>query len=382
VILWRHMNLKIGIALLSVGVALVAVLTSTPVTAVGPDYNYFWKARVVELIETKNQIDEAGEEQLYQRVKVELLDGDKRGSIVELEHGGSFALRPEQLLEVGDKIIVGLTEGQEGVYYLKDFYRVPSLAIIMGLFILLAVAFAGWRGVGSLLGLAVSGVVVVTFIVPRLAAGQDPILISLIGSAIIVCVSLYLAHGFNRRASVALISTLITLGMAVGLSVMFVTFAKLFGLGGEEALTLQLANNDVNFQGLLLGGILLGTLGVLDDVTAAQAAVVEEIRRANPRLSVSELYWRSLSVGREHIAALVNTLALAYAGISLPLFLLFTFYGNEPLWVVINSEYVAEEIIRTLVGSSSIVLAVPITTLLAVYVFSRWAKVAEKQNSR
>lgn len=342
----------------------------------------FFRAQVVEVVRTVEQKDELGSTQLSQTIRAEFVQGEKKGQTVELEYGGSFVVGPEQKLEVGDTIILGLTEGTEGSYYVRDRYRLPALGFILGLFIVLAVVLGGWRGIGSLVGLVVSGAVIIGFVVPRLAAGQDPITISLIGATIIVCLSLYLAHGFNRRAHVALASTLITLGLAAVMAVTFVSLSKLFGLGSEDALTLQLSNNAVNFRGLLLGGILLGTLGVLDDVTSSQAAAVHEIHKANSSLSMKELYWRGISVGREHIAALINTLVLAYAGISLPLFLLFTFYGNEPIWVTLNSEAIAEEIIRTLVGSSAIMLAVPITTLLAAYVFGRSKEGAQAMNSR
>jgi uncharacterized membrane protein len=333
---------------------------------------YFFRARVTTIVQSEQRLDEVtGVAQPFQRVRVELLEGEKKGQQAEIEYGGDFVLHPQQLLEVGDTVVLGLTEGNQGEYYVRDRYRLPSLGIILGFFVGLTIVLGGWRGVGSLVGLAVSGIVIIGFVVPRLAEGQDPITTSLLGAGIIVCLSLYLAHGFNKRANVALAGTLITLAIAAGLAIAFVSLSKLFGLGSEDALTLQLSSNAVNFRGLLLGGILLGTLGVLDDVTAGQAAAVDEIHRANDSLSVRELYWRGISVGREHIAALVNTLVLAYAGISLPLFLLFTFYGNEPIWVTLNSEYVAEEVVRTLVGSSAIILAVPITTFIAAYVFGR-----------
>jgi uncharacterized membrane protein len=194
--------------------------------------------------------------------------------------------------------------------------------------------------------------------VPRILAGDNPFLTTLVGSIIIVTVSLYLAHGFNHRTSIALLSTSVTLALAIALAVLFVHLAKLFGLGTEDAYFLIAANQTINLQGLLLGGIIIGTLGVLDDITTAQTAVVAELKRAKPDLSRHELYKRSLTVGHEHIASLVNTLVLAYAGTSLPIFLLFTLNRTEPIWTILNSEFVAEEIVRTLVGSSALVMSV------------------------
>jgi uncharacterized membrane protein len=159
---------------------------------------------------------------------------------------------------------------------------------------------------------------------------------------------------------------MVTLAFATGLADLIVGLAHLSGRGSDEALFLQTGYLEtVNLRGLLLGGIVLGALGVLDDITTAQAAAVEEISRADPGLGVRDLYRRGLSVGREHITSLVNTLVLAYAGASLPLFILFTLNTNQPLWVTLNSEFVAEEIARTIIGSLALTLAVPITTALA-----------------
>lgn len=204
------------------------------------------------------------------------------------------------------------------------------------------------------------------FVVPRILAGEHPLGVTLAGAVMIALTSIYLAHGANRRTTVALAGLLVTLAAAAGLAILFVSLARLSGAGSEEAVLLQVGHlAGVNLRGLLLGGILLGALGVLDDITTAQAAAVEEISRANPSLGPTDLYRRGLSVGREHITALVNTLVLAYAGASLPLFLLFTINPDQPLWVTLNTEFVAEEIVRTLVGSIALVLAVPVTTLLA-----------------
>ncbi len=186
----------------------------------------------------------------------------------------------------------------------------------------------------------------------------------------IATVSIYVAHGFNRRTSVAVGGTLISICIAIGTSLLFVWMGKLFGVGAEETLYLQTAGiGNINLQGLLLGGIIIGALGVLDDITTAQSAAVAEIADANPSLTSGELLKRGLSVGKEHITSLVNTLVLAYAGASFPALLLFVVY-ERPWWVVANTELIAEEIVRTLVGSIALMCAVPITTAIAARVFS------------
>jgi uncharacterized membrane protein len=177
---------------------------------------------------------------------------------------------------------------------------------------------------------------------------------------------MFLAHGFNKQTTLAFGSTLITLIGAAILSVIFVSLTRLTGAGTEEAFYLQFGSLEkLNLQGLLLGGIMIGVLGVLDDITTGQTAAVYEIHKADPKLKLADLYKRGINVGKEHIASLVNTLVLAYAGASLPLFLIFNLNDSIPLWVNLNSEFIIEEIIRTLVGSTALVLAVPISTFIA-----------------
>ncbi|MDP3985398.1 MAG: YibE/F family protein [bacterium] len=282
--------------------------------------------------------------------------------------------RQAATFSVGMRVVVAETIADDGArtYAVVERYRVPALVGITALFFACAVFFGRRKGLQSILGLGVTVAALAVFIVPQIADGKNPLVISLIGALIIAVVSLYFSHGFERRTSVALLGTICSLAIAAVLSLLFVGWATLFGTGSEEALFLETgAFGTFNLRGLLLGAIIIGALGVLDDVTTAQSATVEELANANPSFSFSELYRRGLSVGREHIASLVNTLVLAYASVSLPLFLLFRINRDQPLWVTLNSEFIAEEIVRTLVGSTALIFAVPITTLIAALVCAR-----------
>ena len=309
-----------------------------------------------------------------QTIDAKITQGTESGKTVTITQGGLVPINDNQRVKVGDSVIIVKTwdeASKDPTYHIADFDRLPALGFMALFFFILVVAFGRIKGFTSMLGLVAGLVILTQFIVPHILAGDNPLLVTLAGSVAIAIISLYLAHGFNRRTSIAVVSTLLTLAGAVALAASFVSIGKLFGTGSEDALFLQTGDLKINLQGLFLSGMIIGTLGVLDDITTAQTAVVDELHKANPALSRRELYYRSLSVGKEHIASLVNTLVLAYAGASLPIFLLFKLNNQLPIWFTLNSEVIAEEIVRTLVGSSALILAVPLATLLAALLIPR-----------
>lgn len=354
-------------------VVLFLLVLPSPVSAQSLPKESFLKAQVSQIVK-EGQIENEGIKNDYQLVKLVLLDGPKQGQEISLEHGGRFTLTEKQKVKVGEKVVlVELSQtGQKPEYQIIDKYRLDQIAVIATGFALLVITIGHLKGVGSILGLAVSFFVIVKFIVPQILAGKDPLLISVLGSFIIMTSTIYLAHGFTKKTSVALLSTLLSLSLTAGLAILFVNLAQLTGLGNDSAYSLRFGGTDINFKGLLLGGIIIGALGVLDDITTAQSAAVYELKKANEKLKFLQLFERGLNIGREHISSLVNTLVLAYAGASLPVFLAFVLNpSGTPIWAILNSEFISEEIIRTLAGSVGLVLAVPITTLLASYFASK-----------
>lgn len=334
----------------------------------------YYVGRVLRIIEVGEREVEPDYFQMYQTVEIEIINGEEKGKKITIDHGGSFAISENQKVKVGEKVVVAKTpassEGRS-VYYIVDTYRVYRLLFIILVFFAVAIYFGRKKGLTSVLGLIFSIVVIFKFIIPLLAAGHDPFLICSIGAFAMLFVSLLVSHGFTRRSRVAIASSFIALALAVVIDWLFVTLAHLSGTGTEEVFYLQFGTDTINVRGLLLGGILIGVLGILDDVTTAQAAAVEEIYLVGDHIKFKELYKRGLSVGREHIAALVNTLILAYAGVSLPLLLLYSSQKTHAFWMTINSAFIAEEIVRTMVGSTVLVLAVPISTFLAAWWYTR-----------
>lgn len=294
------------------------------------------------------------------------LEVEINGSTENIEHSIIGSDYESRKLKPGQKVVIESNITKEII----DNLRVGKLLIAFLLFALVAVAFGGIEAAYSLLGLAFSTIVVLEVILKNILNGADPFLVTILGGTLIAVFSVYMAHGIKRRTTIAVVSILITMLISIVVSKILVNFADLFGLGTEDAFYLITdPGNSINLQGILLAGIIIGTIGVLDDITTSQAAAVDEIYKANPKLKPHELYKRGTSVGKEHISSLINTLFLAYVGVSLPLLIVFI-QGDVPIWVLLNSEAIAEEVVRTIVGSTALVLAVPITTLLA----SRYVK--------
>ncbi|CAN5309934.1 hypothetical protein BH20ACT8_BH20ACT8_14640 [soil metagenome] len=249
-------------------------------------------------------------------------------------------------------------------YLVSDFRRDGPIALLAGLFIVSVIALGRWQGVRALVGLALTFLLIVGFIVPAILAGSGPVVVALVGSLAIMIVTLYLSHGLSRKTTAAVVGTAVALLLTGILAAAFTSLASLTGFTSEEARLANVEVGGLSLRGLLLAGIIIGGLGVLDDVTMSQSSTVFALHRADPRAGFGGLVRAALVVGRDHIAATVNTLFLAYAGASLPLLILFA-TGIDPFGTVITSEIVAVEVVRTLVGSIGLIAAVPVTTALA-----------------
>lgn len=311
-------------------------------------------------------------------IKLELRDGKEKGAQVEiLDTALTRKLAP------GDKVVLSVTPDAppELRYDITDYDRRVPLLLLGILFAGVIVLLGRWRGALALAGLVASLFVLVGFVLPSILSGNPPLAVAITGSAVVMLVALYLAHGLNVRTTSAVLGTFVSLAIVALLSFVFVKATNLTGLGSEEALFVNVAAGRINLEGLLLAGIIIGSLGVLDDVTVTQASAVWELHLANPALGARELYQSAVRIGRDHIASTVNTLVLAYAGASLPLLILFTI-SNSHFVDVLNGEIVTEEVVRTLVGSIGLVASVPITTALAALVAASDRKAARPTPTR
>jgi uncharacterized membrane protein len=309
-------------------------------------------------------------EQKCQLATVRLESGPDAGEDVRLQLNPSSGLDPD--LDPGDEIRVArgpdVRPGTEGVagtgYTFNDFERHRPMLLLAGMFVAIVLLFARLRGALSLVGLAFSIAIVLVFVVPAILDDKPPLAVAVVGSLAVALITIPLAHGSGPKSLSALLGTAVSLLLTAGLAVLFTELTHLTGLSSEEAAFLQLGQADLSLEGLLLAGIVIGALGVLDDVTISQASTVLALRQANPSFRFRQLFGRALDVGRDHVSATVNTLVLAYVGAALPILLLFsaTDVGAAD---AVNFEIVAKEIVATLVGSIGLIAAVPITTALA-----------------
>ncbi|MDQ7906406.1 YibE/F family protein [Phytohabitans sp. ZYX-F-186] len=282
-------------------------------------------------------------------------------------------------ISLGDRLTLVHTEGTaSGVdYQILDHQRGTGLWVLGVAFALAVVAFGRLRGLAALGGLAITFGVLLFFIVPAILDGRSPLLVAVVGSAAIMLSVLYLTHGFTVPTTVAVLGTLTSLTLTGLLAAASTAALHLTGVGTEETNFLTITYSDVNMQGLLLAGILIGSLGVLDDVAVTQAATVSELAHANPALSAIRLYRSAARVGRAHITSVINTLVLAYAGASLPLLILLA-AGNARLGEALTSQMLAQEIVRSVVGTMGLIAAVPITTALAAFAATRRPRQARR----
>lgn len=337
----------------------------------------FLKGKVIK-IEKQGLENFNGIKVFVEKFVLQITQGKEKGKTVSIERTLDPRLSQQKLF-AGEDVVVKKQELRNSTQYLVyEPYRLNSLLYLAGFFFLFIIFVAGKRGLGALVGLLISVLVIGFYIIPQILAGQDPLTVCLLGSFVILLTSTYVAHGISVKTTVAVVSTALSLLFAAGISMFFVGLLNIFGLGSEEIYDLQIGSrNALNPKGLLLGSILIGTLGALNDITTTQAITiftfVKESAppaggwRTKPKLM--DLFEKGMDIGKEHIASLINTLVLAYAGSSLAIFIFFSLNpANLPWWVILNNEATVEEIVRSLAGSTALILAVPLTTLLAAWI--------------
>lgn len=329
------------------------------------DFKEVIRAEVVEVIsETERPIMGTDAVARVQRSTIEFLEGERKGEVVVLEN-------EVVTLRAGDEIFVNRVVTIDGYEYITyfDYERRSSLIFLALIFVALLLFFSRWQGVRALLSLAASIGAILFLLVPALLAGYNPALTTVVIAGIVMALVLFGTHGINARSVIAFGGTFSTVAVTGLIAFLSVEHMKLTGFSHDASVYLNFATDgQLDLAGLMLGSIVIGILGVLDDVSITQASVVQELKSANPKLGLKDLYGRAIKVGRDHIGSLVNTLALAYAGVSLPLILLYAKTESD-IWLSLNQEVIAVELLRIIVGSIGLILAVPVTTFVAAWYF-------------
>jgi uncharacterized membrane protein len=305
-------------------------------------------------------------EQTCVKVQVRLTDGPQAGSNVPVDllpQTDRAGIKPGDQL----RLMRIAPPGQRDYYAFVDFERDVPVLLLALIYAVVVVAVARLRGLRALLGLAFAYAVLATFMLPSLLEGEPPLAVGLAGSAAIMFVVLYVAHGFSTRTTTALLGTLFGLGITGGLAWIATDAAQLTGLHSEDGFTLLSLAHSVDTSKIILCGIIIAGLGLLNDVTITQASAVWELHELSPSTPASALFRGAMRIGRDHIASTVYTIAFAYAGAALPTLLLISIY-QRPFLTAVTSDEIAEEVVRTLVGSIGLVLAIPVTTAIAVAV--------------
>ncbi len=343
-----------------------------------------FKATVQEVIET-DTIEVAGQEAPYQILRITLHTSDQRDQDLMIQHG---AVPTVDFIDYqsGDTVYVrsdqnfsNLIEAEvidSSQAQIIGYSRENTIKLIFAIFLVVVLVVNGLKGVRSIISLILSFVVIFMVVLPLILQNVNPVLVAALLSVLIIPITFYLSHGWKKKTHVAVAATVFALIVSSLLAATFIRTTHLTGFSSEEAGFIRVEQEQLNLRGLLLAGIIIGLLGTLDDITITQAGLVFSLKKNNPKLKLKELYQQSMEVGQDHITSMVNTLILVYAGASLPLMLLFV-NNPHPLGYVLSQELVVEEIVRTLVSSIGLILAAPLTSVLAA-VLADWKNVSRK----
>jgi len=348
--------------------ALVSVLTPAAAFAqatVTPDTETIELAQVTAISNQQTSVLPGTDTNTKtQTLTAAVLQGPDQGHSISFENDYTQ-------LQVGDIFYLRHeTNNLDGTnnYSVSDAYRLNTLFALGALFIFLIIIFGGVQGLRGFASLTGSLVLIFFVLIPGILHGYSPVVVSIAVSSLIIVLGSYVTHGFNRTTNAAVIGMIVTVLFTGVAAYFFVHSAHLSGYSNEENVYLNFdTHGKIDMVGLLFGGIMIGLLGVLYDIAIGQAIAVEELFRAGSHLTRLEVYGRAIRIGREHIGALVNTLAIAYVGVALPLLLLVQEGSSYGLLYSLNSELFATEIVRILIGSIGLILSVPITTLIASY---------------
>ncbi len=349
-----------------------------------PEQAVIRAAEVIEIVEADVE-DFAGEQVPYQLLRIGFESQEDQSFQFIVKHGGIPTVSFNEF-ELGDQIYVRFTKSPSALSeqerldrsqaQVVDYVRHNTIVIMLIIFVAAVIIVNGLKGIRSIISLGLSFIVIFLVVLPLILQNVDPVLVASLLAALIIPITFYLSHGWQKKTHIAVLATVVALIFSSLLATTFIKASNLTGFSSEEVGFLSVEQSAINVRGLLLAGIIIALLGTLDDITVTQAGLVFSLKKNNPKLKFKQLYQQSMEVGRDHITSMVNTLVLVYTGASLPLLLLFV-NNPHPLGYVLSQELVVEEIVRTLVSSIGLIAAAPLTSLLAA-IAADWKKVGAK----
>jgi len=347
---------------------IVNLLFIQRVTAQNADQPEILKVKI-ERITNKPCAEELSDfQEKCQIIKVKALTGKIKGKTFSIDFSitGSIAQISNDNYQVGQTYFAeyNIKNDGSGFITLLEIDRLPAIYFLIAMFCFCVILFGKKQGFYAILGMAISFLILIFIVAKGIFSGYNIILLTLISAILIMIATLYLTYGLTKKTHAAMLGSLFSLIVTIILSYIFIKLTELTGFASEESSFLAIYDNSIDMKNILFAGMIIGTLGLLDDITVGQASIAFQIAETNPMLNTYEIYKKGLEVGKDHVASMVNTLIIAYAGASFPLFLLFVQDGSD-LSYIINSEIVAEEIVRMLAGSMGLLMAVPLTTYIA-----------------
>ena len=362
--------MKIKIIILIIFCVFFTAFLNTPVEGHEQASIEYHRGEITEVLEKQDtQIQGLDQVQQYKRFEVELIS---TGETIKTDMSG-FESEIGELYNEGDSIILSSysSKDYETVYSIVSFDRQDTLIILFIIFALVALLICYKRTIGAILGLVFSFLVIFTFLIPRILEGGNPISLSIISAILIIPVIFFLSHGFNKKTNIAILSTIFALLITGVFASIFMSAAQITGFEMEEANFIRtMLDKNIRLDGLLLAGVIIATLGVLNDVTVSQVAIVQQISEVGKKISIKEIFSRSMKIGKDHMASMINTLVLVYSGASMPILIIFI-SSDLPISYILSLETISMEIIRTLVGTIGLISAIPITTFLATIFFNK-----------
>lgn len=264
--------------------------------------------------------------------------------------------------QIGEKVVVSITNDQ---YFIEDRFRLNKIFLLLVIFLVTTFLVIGKNSFGVIFSIFFSLFVLFTSVIPNIVAGYNPIVAAIFGSLIIIPFTFFFSHGFNKKTFIAISGTIIALVVTGILSYLSSIYLKITGTTSEEIYFFKfLTQKPVDFFGVYVAGVIIALTGILDDITVTQVSIVWELKKNLKTSSWLQIYKKAMSVGKDHLKSIINTIIIIYIGTNLPLILLLFLFKND-ISFYLNYEIFAQEIVRSLISTIGLLLSVPITTLIA-----------------